>query len=297
MAISIAADAGWSIIASSVRGASHLRSGAPNQDAYATRTGTDGTQPLVLAVSDGHGSARCFRSATGARLATEIAVDLTHEFLLRSRDLNPSQVKASIERGLCAEFVREWRRRVALDLADRPFTAPELDVLRGHIGDEAAARQAETQPQLAYGATLLVVGLDARSLIYMQLGDGDILVTDDEGTDTPLPEAPELIANETTSLCMPDAQRHFRSRYQYLQGDAPPLIMLSTDGLSSAYATPEDFRRLGPDIRDILREHGENHVRRELPQWLADASVNGSGDDVTAVIAIRRPQVAAGLAA
>jgi serine/threonine protein phosphatase PrpC len=85
----------WLCTGKSVRGAAHDRSGLPNQDAIAwypeSRTGA----PLILAVADGHGSAKSFRSDRGARFAVNTAIEVIHEFLLAdvSGNINTSIVK------------------------------------------------------------------------------------------------------------------------------------------------------------------------------------------------------------
>ena len=57
-----------------------------------------------------------------------------------------------------------------------------------------------TAPELAYGATLLAAAATDRVLLYLQLGDGEILSVTAQGTTTrPLPPDDRLIANQTTS--------------------------------------------------------------------------------------------------
>ncbi|MFM7713741.1 MAG: protein phosphatase 2C domain-containing protein, partial [Microcystis sp.] len=57
----------WRCIGESVKGASHVRSGLPNQDAIRWFPESGIGLPLILAVSDGHGSAKSFRSDRGSR--------------------------------------------------------------------------------------------------------------------------------------------------------------------------------------------------------------------------------------
>ena len=58
----------WEAFGRSVRGASHVRSGAPNQDAFHWEGSSGRTGPrVILAIADGHGSKKSFRSEQGAR--------------------------------------------------------------------------------------------------------------------------------------------------------------------------------------------------------------------------------------
>ena len=59
----------WRVIGASVRGAAHLSSGAPNRDAIHWLPEYGAGPPVILAVSDGRGSAKCIRSDVGSRLA------------------------------------------------------------------------------------------------------------------------------------------------------------------------------------------------------------------------------------
>ena len=64
------------VVAASVRGATHEDRGVPNQDAVARRLDDGVDARLVVALSDGHGSARSFRSDVGAQIAVDTAARL-----------------------------------------------------------------------------------------------------------------------------------------------------------------------------------------------------------------------------
>ena len=63
----------WAALSASVRGASHEQIGLGNQDAVRLGNPLAGTDVLVVAVADGHGSTRSFRSERGSALAAECA--------------------------------------------------------------------------------------------------------------------------------------------------------------------------------------------------------------------------------
>lgn len=67
---------GWLAFGASVRGATHAQRDLPNQDALAWAPPDGHGPPLVLALADGHGEARSFRSHHGARLAVQAACEL-----------------------------------------------------------------------------------------------------------------------------------------------------------------------------------------------------------------------------
>ena len=103
----------WRVLAGTALGSNHVASGLPNQDAVGSRATDDGAA-VVLAVADGHGGARYVRSAEGARLAVEIALELGSPFLERHRSDDP----AAFDRALQSELSRcsstDGRQRSAL---------------------------------------------------------------------------------------------------------------------------------------------------------------------------------------
>src|SRR4051812_9146589 len=99
----------WRVIGQSVRGATHERTGMPNQDAIRWLPESGATLPLILAVADGHGSPRSFRSETGARLAVEIATQVISDFLRGQRQTTIlSATKRAAEEWLPAALARGW---------------------------------------------------------------------------------------------------------------------------------------------------------------------------------------------
>ena len=266
-----------------------MRADLPNQDAIGWLPESGTGLPLVLAVSDGHGSARCFRSDVGARLAVETATQVTQEFLESlPESLNLSAIKRWAEENLPRAIVHRWRDRVADDIFARPLPKADLDRLEANE-DVSKRRQVVLDPLLAYGATLLTVLVTESFILYLQLGDGDIL-TVSEAEDVsrpPLPADERLFANETTSLCSRDAWREFRSHFQVLSGSPPALILVSTDGYANSFRDEAGFLQVGADLLALIRADGLDAVHESLETWLSEASREGSGDDVTLGILCR----------
>ena len=269
----------WRTLKASVRGAAHYRTGLPNQDAVrVARFNND--LPLIVAVADGHGSAKCFRSQRGARLAVIVAQQVCAQ-LFRLDSL--SQIKRWAEEELPKGLVRCWRERVDRLIARQPFTPEELEPL-----DAASRRQVETYPPLAYGSTLLTVVVAPGFILYLQLGDGDLLTVSAAGeVERPIPKDPRLIANETTSLCSAQAWNEMQVRFQTLAGAPPALILAATDGYANSYRDEAGFQQVARDVWAMLRDDGDAAVKPHLQDWLNEASQHGSGDDITVGIVWR----------
>ncbi len=97
----------------------------------------------------------------------------------------------------------------------------------------------------------------------------------------PFAHDPRLIANETTSLCMEHAAREVRVRFEAIVDQGPSLILLSTDGYANSFINEEAFLKVGSDIFEMLCHEGAEVIAEGLPGWLAQASVAGSGDDIS----------------
>jgi hypothetical protein len=279
----------WRVIGKSVRGASHVRTGLPNQDAIRWWPESGTGLPLVLAVADGHGSAKCFRSSVGADLAVKIATGVLPVFLESLPEpLNLSAVKRWAAEDLPREIVRRWRDDVADHVSENPLTRKELERLDAKV-DVTKRRQVALDPILAYGATLLTVVVAESFILYLQLGDGDILAVSEMGVVSrpPVPADERLFANETTSLCSRDAWRDFRSHFQVISGPPPALILVSTDGYANSFRDEAGFLQVGADILEMIRADGLDTVDAGLETWLAEASQDGSGDDITLGILCR----------
>jgi hypothetical protein len=186
------------------------------------------------------------------------------------------------------KMVSGWLAAVYSDLGENPFSEAELSNLEKQDGPEARS-EVESAPELAYGATLLAVGATDRVLLYMQLGDGEILSVSASGTTTrPLPPDDRLIANQTTSLCRPEAWKDFRSAWVTAPA-LPSLVLLSTDGYANSFRSDEDFLKTGEDYQEILRQQGIALLAGELPSILTEATQQGSGDDITLAILQAEP--------
>lgn len=284
---------GWTVRTASVEGASHRRTGAPNQDAVGYWRAPDAAacRSLVLALADGHGSVQCFRSAIGARIAVDTAVRLFSELLSGAAGRSAAEVDLQVRTRLMDELPRSWLCGVTEHVDAHAFSAEELLLLRGKFPSvEPGAVLDATQSSLAYGTTLLSVAIGPGFILFLQLGDGEILIVPDAPgtTEAALPEDPQLIANETTSLCMPNARKYFRYRLLEAEESAlPRLIVASTDGYPNCFREVADFLQVGSDLRDGIARDGIEPIGDALEGWLREASDEGSGDDATVGIVWR----------
>jgi len=288
----------WRVISETVPGASHLRAGTPNQDSILYVRESSRGLPIVVSVADGHGSPKCFRSDFGSQFAVKKSAQIIGEFLDERRGkFDLAEIESEGKDYLPKEFVKKWRKTVEYHLKNNPFTEDEFVKLEEKSG-AAARKLVEENPLLAYGTTSLTVAMEEDFVLYMQLGDGDILNVSGAGeVSKPLPEDGRLLANETTSMCLPKAENDFRFFIQKISAsESPAMILLSTDGYLNSFSDEAGFFQAATDILEMLRaENGFNDINDNLKEWLEEATQMGSGDDCAVTIvyrpdALRKPE-------
>jgi serine/threonine protein phosphatase PrpC len=277
----------WTALSASVRGASHEKTGQGNQDAVRLKNPRPSDNTLLLAIADGHGSMRSFRSDKGAALAAECALRELARFVRRlGPDAPLSRVRHQAGARWPKDLIANWKAAVRADLARNPFSFLEFAAFPEKPPVLKAGEELPIAGYLAYGATLVAVAITARYVIYSQLGDGDILKVQGDGRVTrPLPRRHEFMSNQTVSLCSHEAHHEFQVRVEAMRGAVPALIMLSTDGYANCFGDDEAFFKVGADFLSYLRAEGPSFVRDKLEDWLRQSSRDGSGDDITVGLA------------
>lgn len=283
-----AGPAAWHVITGTARGRSHEVRGMPSEDAVADRR-ISATGGIAVAVADGHGHERHFRSATGSAiavrvacqvadtLATEITAELGADFPAgRGTGKHERWIAPHAELlrdSLPAAIVREWRAEVARHVAGHPYAAEERSLL-DRDGDG---------PDVPYGSTLLVAVVTGGWLVCAQIGDGDMVAVAPDGAhDCPVPGDASLDGLRTTSLCQPDALGAFRVGVRDLAMTPLTALLLATDGYGNAQAADLWQPGVARDLADLATEQDPAWFARQLPRWAEMcASGQGSGDDTT----------------
>jgi hypothetical protein len=273
----------WRVAGRSVRGASHVRAGLPNQDALSLWSSPAG-DPLpcaAAAVADGHGGQRHFRSQIGARIAVEVAIGRLRALAAGLERCAPAERASHVAAHGPAAIVGEWAVSVQADLAEHPIRDDEWAVLAEAEGEDGVDA-VRADPLLAYGATLLAALVTPSAIVLLQLGDGDVLcVAGDGSTRRPIAHDERLAGNRTTSICQPDAESDMRLAVLHRDQDDAILLLLSTDGYANSFRSDDDFLCIGDDFRSLIAKHGLTAVDAQLETILLDASAQGSGDDIT----------------
>lgn len=284
----------WQAHAESVIGFSHQHQSKPNQDAYHLVLGPNSGFPIILTIADGHGSDRAFRSHLGSRFAVEVSAELLKNCLDKPlEEISYALIYELTRQQLPMRLVQEWQDKVKQHLKQNPFTEEERKFLlsdkdmqkmsgKHPLGQDPTDKEDSLRNYYPYGTTLLGVAITASFILYLQIGDGDILCLKEDGTAyRPIPKDSRLFGNETTSLCLANAWSDLTFQMEPYGDGAPAMIFLATDGYSNSFPSEVDLQN---DLRlyfDWLKEDGFDSIKRELPQVLTRMTKDGSGDDIT----------------
>lgn len=254
----------WRFAGASVTGTSHHATGASCQDAHLVRVveGSDGTQMLVVAVSDGAGSAK--HGATGSRIVTTSIVEQATAWLSSGGSV----------RAVDSARLQDW-----------------LDGVRENIAHEAGASGCQMRD---YAATLLVALVDDTHSAFAQLGDGAIVTCDHHGEwgHEFWPDR-GVFANQTYFVTDEEAN----SRLHFGQGLHPIKdLAVFTDGLERLLLDFTEHKAHAPAFEKMIQPlraaEGDGPIEalsEALTRYLASPPVmSRTDDDVTLVIASGR---------
>lgn len=257
----------WLAGHASVRGVSHIRSGAPCQDAASLWHSPDG-RLTVGAVADGGGSLD--RSDVGATLAASLAVSATAARL----------TAGGLDHATEEAFAAHWRAIIT--------------DIRATIALEARLTPGATPRD--YGTTLIAFALMENRLAAAQVGDGFLVLGSGTATGAPnyqlvFPARPVEHVGEVVWITSSAWEEDFRSTL--IETDAD-LVVASTDGLEKVAILQREQRPF-PGFFTPLAQRA--HLARSNAQLdaLTAAVISMKGldakvdDDKTLIVATRGP--------
>ena len=221
-----------------------------------------------MAVADGHGGTRYWRSDVGSRLACLVAREAVEAALpstpLSSQKLWGEQLQHALPAAIC----ERWLNAVQTDWQHQS--------------------EASTQPfsAMTYGCTLGLVLMAPDWWGCTGVGDWDLVGVDANRKAVLLSQEEEHGggAEATASLCQQQAAALFSARGQLhslTSTSSLQALVLSTDGVRKSCATDADFLSLCSQVVALQQ-------KAELEEGLKHITAAGSGDDVSLAIGRRR---------
>jgi hypothetical protein len=249
----------WRAVAAAVRGASHVKSETPCQDAVQWSASGEW---LIAAVADGAGSAR--ESERGAKLATDAA----------------------------ARYLQE-----KIGSADKIKGAEAEKILKDALVEARAAVLAEAKianllPR-DFATTLLLVLLSAETAAAVQVGDGAVIVRGDDGELVTLTKPPSAeYLNETTFITADDALEtaQVANREGRFSGGAVFTDGLQMLGLKMPDAIPH-APFFAPLFKYLESEVDLAHGEEKLREFLTSPKITQrADDDLTLLLALLKTE-------
>ncbi len=258
----------WKFIFASVIGTSHTKAGTPCQDASACRllTSADGSSVLVAVVADGAGSVR--KSEVGAALACSLFVEEMSSLF----ELGGTVQEVTLD------FVKSWITRFQNEVTLRA--------------------EAEELKFRDFACTFLAAVVGTDSAVFLQIGDGAIVVSSQEEPDEYghifWPQQGEY-ANVTNFATDPKAYENLE--HSLVKGCIDEVALFS-DGLQSLALHYESRMAHAPFFRPVfswLRSAPAGFSEKlsfSLASYLDSQKVNDcTDDDKTLILATRRVSI------
>jgi serine/threonine protein phosphatase PrpC len=160
----------------------------------------------------------------------------------------------------------------------------------------AGTGEGETSPGIftRYGSTLIAAAVITDTILIGQIGDGDIVLVRPDGTvECPIPQDISLMGGETRSLSSRDA--HLLWRTATLDRGDGGVLIAATDGISDSFDGSEgpEFMKFIQSLVARIGQYGVENVADAMSGWLDRYSGLASGDDMTLVFVLIRPQAPA----
>ncbi len=266
----------WTLFAESCQGGSHAERSTPCQDSSSKHPGS-----RIIAVADGHGNRRHFRSETGSALGCAAAESVLTDFI---EQYGSGGLNDDLLHQLKQNILTKWSMLVTDHWHANPWTDEEWAEQCARLTDEELARLENGADVLyPYGSTLIAAAVTKKWWLAVQIGDGEAAVLDHNGCFSwPMPESSVNQGSRTASLCMDDPMPEFRHVYGH---NLPAGVIIYTDGIEKA------FPAHGQALTNFLfklwllnrKAAGHPHLSTKLQEGLQMvANTSSVKDDVSA---------------
>lgn len=256
----------WKFVCASVIGSTHRNREEPCQDASSVRQVTYGERSyLIGCCSDGAGTA--YLAAQGAELACKLMSDQAAEALKQSDGLS------SISR----EHVAQWIQQAASALAE--------------LAHDHHAKVRET------ACTMLLAVLGPQQALFVQIGDGAIVLNPEHGEDYDVVFWPQMGEYAGTTNFLTDSNASSEFVFQWLNRPIHRLAMF-TDGLQmlgldfSSHNAHQPF--FDPLFQTLHDEPDVAKLHEPFRDFLASDQIDTrTDDDRTLILATRthKPEI------
>lgn len=280
------------------QGASHVKKNVVCQDYAQLLIPNDDV--FILALSDGHGSPKYFRSDVGSKFAVETAIEALTEFVKEFEpnkylpniiNIKQGPIKDGIElnsiecdkifRHLGSSIIYRWYDKIMSHWDNYPPTEVELQKLSVEDKQYFQTNDLSKRIPKAYGCTLQLAVRAKDYWFAIHIGDGKIVAIKDNGDIyEPVPWDDDCFGTKTTSMCELDSNLIRYCFGRDLSDSA--AIFLASDGMDDSFTNFEELASMyGVNIINEIYNKGWSNFSSNLPDLLDLLSKTRSGDDMS----------------
>lgn len=259
----------FTILSSSVQGATHIEKGLVCQDAIIScEHFYRGESVILTAVSDGHGSSKYKYSDLGAHFAIKACCNIGIEFgkWIIGNSPKESEKQREFKRGFIRKVLQNWH-----SLIEEDFKTNQRESNNNSIAT-------------LYGCTLSFAIICKNEVFAGQIGDGAILHYQEKqhSVVSVMTTEKNNIGLSTDSLCSDNAIYKYNFNIFKLTPKTKGILLLTTDGLIDSLEN--DVNVALEDIYVKTQKYGIEKIREIWSQQLFKWSDKGVGDDMGTIL-------------
>lgn len=255
----------WKIFLACKRGRSHIATGKVCQDYCVAKKITDGI--FVVAVADGHGGDDYVKSDIGSQEACNSVVKLAKKY-------------SSLD---SLNFSCKW---TSPEIKEELFDVWQTAVLANYRSENPDAKDSDADIIKKYGTTLLFALVTKRYIILGQVGDGAILLFNNQNQSQLFKRHNPKTDSKTSSLASNRGIYSLIIESYKLLNLKFNKILLSTDGIYDKLDRGDNFARYANELAAQIREKPLEEI---LPFTVAEIDVSEKSSDDCTIAAIVSP--------
>lgn len=214
---------------------------------------------MICAIADGHSGDFFINSHKGSRFACESAIEVLKKY--ENEDKN--KIKSLLDnKTLQVEICNKWRALVQQDMKQSLNMVFKYNYFK-------------------YGTTLLIVMIKDDYILFIKLGDGDILIKEEDNIKKVLPSYKQNIVD-----CLAEEKAYDKMIFNVIDHKKNiSNVIVYSDGFENSFVS---YKSMVKEINNTLINYNKNifskmNLENEYDKYLSDLSKKGSLDDISII--------------
>lgn len=214
---------------------------------------------IICAIADGHSGDFFINSHKGSKFACESAI----EVLKRYENEDKNKIKSLLDdKSLQIEICNHWRSLVEQDMKESLPMVFKYNYFK-------------------YGTTLLIVMIKDDYILFIKLGDGDIIIKEDNNMKKALPSYKKNIVD-----CLAEEKAYDKMIFKIIDYEKNiSNVIIYSDGFENSFVS---YKSMVNEINNTLIKYNQNifskmKLEKDYDKYLSSLSENGSLDDISII--------------